>query len=90
MKTYVIAGIALLLLTALSFSLSRLPLGVAEMPVAYGIAAIKVTLVGLVFMHLRHGGAGERLFALAGIVMITILIGIAATDVYARHPTLVP
>ena len=61
MKTYVITGAALLLLTAISYAVSRLHLGAAEMPVAMAIATVKVGLVALYFMHLRHAPPGERI-----------------------------
>lgn len=87
MRTYAITGAALLALTLLSYGVSHLDLGGAEMPVAMAIATVKVGLVAVYFMHLRHAPAGERLFALSGLVMYVVLFGIAATDVFLRRTT---
>jgi cytochrome c oxidase subunit 4 len=84
-KVYVFTGAALLALTLISFGVSRLDLGAAEMPVAMAIATIKVGLVALYFMHLRHAPAGERIFAISGLVMYGVLFGIAATDAFVRR-----
>jgi caa(3)-type oxidase subunit IV len=55
------------------------------MPVALTIASVKVGLVALYFMHLRHAAPGERVFAIGGLVMYAVLFGIAATDVFFRR-----
>lgn len=90
MKTYLVTGAALLLLTVLSYALSRIHIGAAEMPAAMVIAAVKVGLVVWFFMHLRDSGPTERLFAAGGAVMVAILMGIASTDVLARPTPFVP
>ena len=76
----VIAALALLGLTALSFALASLAsLGAAGPPVALAIASVKVVVVAAVFMELRHAGPSVKLAALVTISFVFILcIGVVA------------
>jgi cytochrome c oxidase subunit 4 len=81
---YVIAWIALLVLTAVSYGAARLDLAAAGPAVALGIATIKALIVLLVFMHLVEANATVRIVigtALAFIVLLSL--GIVA-DVAVR------
>jgi cytochrome c oxidase subunit 4 len=81
---YVIAWIALLVLTAVSYGAARLDLAAAGPAVALGIATIKALIVLLVFMHLVEANATVRIVigtALAFIVLLSL--GIVA-DVAGR------
>jgi cytochrome c oxidase subunit 4 len=83
-KPYVLAWLALVALTGLSFATSRLELGAWAALVALTIAAIKVSVVLLVFMHLYRAPATVRLVASVNIIWVALLcLGIAA-DVAAR------
>ncbi|HLU65725.1 MAG TPA: cytochrome C oxidase subunit IV family protein [Kofleriaceae bacterium] len=83
---YVIALVALLLLTGLSFGLSFLDLGALGTPLALSIAGVKVLIVGSIFMHLREAVFATRLVGLVTIIFIALLcLGIIA-DVAFRAP----
>ncbi|NUO51783.1 MAG: Caa(3)-type oxidase subunit IV [Polyangiaceae bacterium] len=83
-RPYLFGWIALIVLTALSFGLSRLHLGGAATPVALGIAGAKVAVVGLVFMHLARARAALQLVALTSVVFIALLVLGVAGDVSFR------
>lgn len=83
-RPYLFAWIALLALTGLSFGFSRLQLGAAATPVALGIAAVKVAVVGLVFMHLARGRAVLQLVALTSLVFVALLVLGVVGDVTFR------
>lgn len=76
---------ALVALTLLSFLLSYAHLGGFEAVVALAIAAAKVFLVGLYFMHLLKEPPSHTLAAVAGILFIVILASLAAADVWTRY-----
>lgn len=83
-RPYLLGWIALLVLTALSFGLSRVHLGAGATPVALGIAGVKVAVVGLVFMHLARARAALQLVALTSLVFIALLVLGVAGDVSFR------
>ncbi len=70
---YVIALIALLCLTALTFGLHYVTVGELGMTVALTIAAVKVTIVALVFMELRSSMAATRTVAAVAVVFVVLL-----------------
>ena len=76
---YLVALIALLLLTGVSFGLSYVPLGAAGPVIALVIAGIKVLVVGAIFMHLREAVFATRLVGVVTIFFIALLcLGIYA------------
>jgi cytochrome c oxidase subunit 4 len=84
-------GAVLITLWAASFGLSYAHLGAAALPVALAIAAIKATLVFLVFMELALESFSIRFAIVAAISMIALLIGLMAADVATRPtPPLLP
>lgn len=83
-RAYLFGWLALLVLTASSFGLSRFPLGEAATPVALSIAALKVGIVGLVFMHLARARAALQLVAITGILFVALLVLGVAGDVTFR------
>jgi len=70
---YVIALIALICLTALTFGLHYVTVGELGMIVALTIAAVKVTIVGLVFMELRSSMVATRTVAAVAVVFVVLL-----------------
>ena len=73
-RRYVLALIALLLLTALTFGLHFAPLGGAlGISVALLIAAVKVGIVAAVFMELRDAFAATRLVAAVSVAFVALL-----------------
>jgi cytochrome c oxidase subunit 4 len=83
-RVYWKTAIALLVLLVLSLLSGALPLGGASLPVALGIAAVKVILVGLFFMHLRGSSGVARLFAGGGVFWLGILIALSLADYVSR------
>jgi cytochrome c oxidase subunit 4 len=75
---------ALMVLAAISFALRFAHLGKLGMPVALAIAAIKVVLVGLVFMELAFEKASIRLAFAAGLLMILVMLALMIGDVVTR------
>ena len=82
--TYVRSFAALAALTALSFWLSYRHLGALGMPVALGIAAIKVTVVVLFFMGLAREPASHRVAGVVAVLFVVLLASLAALDVLTR------
>ena len=83
-RTYVVTGAALLGLLAVSLVTAELPLGRAGLPVALGIAAVKVMLVAIFFMHLRTSSRTAWLFAGAGLFWLAILMALTLGDYFTR------
>lgn len=78
-RPYIAALLVLLALTAVSFALSRAGLGAAGPPVALAIAAVKVLVVGAVFMHLREALFATRMVGVATILFVGLLcLGVLA------------
>jgi cytochrome c oxidase subunit 4 len=82
---YTIVFGALVCLTILSFLLSYASLGWFETVVALAIAAAKVLLVVIYFMHLSKEPVSHRLAALAAALFVAILATLAAADVWTRY-----
>lgn len=71
---YVVALVALLVLTALTFGLHFAPLGgTAGTAVALSIATVKVVIVAAIFMELRESTAASRMVALVSIGFVALL-----------------
>jgi len=83
-RTYTRTGIALLVLLTMSIIASELPLGEAGFVISLCIAAVKVTLVAMFFMHLRISSGAARIFAGAGLFWLAILIGLTLSDFLSR------
>jgi len=70
---YVVALIALLCLTALTFGLHYVTVGELGMAVALTIAAVKVAIVALVFMELREAMVATRTVAAVAVAFVVLL-----------------
>lgn len=70
---YVLALVALLVLTGVSFGLAYVPLGAAGPVVALAIAAVKVIIVGLIFMELLTSLAATRLIPVVTVLFVILL-----------------
>jgi cytochrome c oxidase subunit 4 len=80
-----VVWLALLGLLLLSLWIAYLPLGSGVKALAGPlIALIKAALVGFAFMELARSRPLIRLTAMAGLVFVTVLFGLTATDVLAR------
>lgn len=82
--TYVVVAVALLILLALTVGLAHVPLGGMGTAVALAIATIKAAIVAVFFMHLKWSSPLTRLFAFAGIVWLSLLIGGSLADYLTR------
>jgi cytochrome c oxidase subunit IV len=83
-KTYAIVWISLLALTLTTSLVARVELGPFNVVVALAIAVVKMLLVALFFMHIRHSGKLTRLVVLGGLLWMLILIGLTLADVVTR------
>src|SRR5262245_10055388 len=76
--------VGLLALTGTSFLLSRAGLGRLEFLVAIGIAAVKSTLVVLIFMQWLAERSVARFVVFIAVFYILLLGGLTASDVATR------
>ncbi|MDT3669160.1 MAG: cytochrome C oxidase subunit IV family protein [Aromatoleum sp.] len=77
--------IGLMLLLAATTGSAWLPLGAWNSVVNLVIAAAKVLLVAVFFMHLRDAGGLVRLVACVALFMLVLLFSLAASDYLNRH-----
>lgn len=71
---------ALIVLTVITVSASKLSLGAAEIWVAMGIATVKALLVATYFMHLRYDKPFNALLILFSLVFAAIFVGMVLVD----------
>jgi cytochrome c oxidase subunit 4 len=92
LKTVLGTGVAVLVLWALSFAVSYVPMGAASLAVALGIAALKAALVALFFMELVRETLSVKLTMVGAVVMVMILMTLMVADIATRDtpPLLVP
>ncbi len=84
-RTYLAVFIALLALTATTTAAAFVDLGPFNNVVALGIAALKVTLVVLIFMHVKYSPRLIPLVVTAGLFWLVILIALSLTDYLMRE-----
>ena len=82
---YVLVWLGLLLLTLLSFLLSRAGLGAVDAVVSLIIAAAKSALVGLFFMHLIEERFETAFVPIVSTGFVVLLVALVVTDVVTRH-----
>ncbi|QSQ27944.1 cytochrome C oxidase subunit IV family protein [Pyxidicoccus parkwayensis] len=84
-------GVGLLVLTTLSFLLSKLHLQHGGLAVALVIAAVKVALIAFFYMHLSERPGGPRLVLGTALAFVLILVGLVLVEAGDRaKPTLPP
>jgi cytochrome c oxidase subunit 4 len=83
-RSYVLTWLALLALLALTTGSAFLPLGAFNVVVNFGVALVKALLVVFVFMHVRRGTPMIRVFAAAGVLWLSLLVGLSLTDFAGR------
>jgi len=86
-KTLVGIWAALIVLTGTTAAVSYVELGEWNIVVALLIALIKASLVAWVFMGVRHSTTLTRLFCIAGLVWLSIMILITFSDYTSRQWT---
>ena len=84
-KVYVGIFLALLSLTAVTVGVAFINLGSMNTVAALAIAAVKMLLVILFFMHLKWGSRLTKLAVLAAFFWLALLITITMTDILTRH-----
>src|SRR5262249_41031533 len=83
-RTYLLVGVALLALLALTVGAALLDLGPFNTVVALAIAACKALLVILFFMHVRHSDRITLVYVAVGFFWLLLLFGIAFSDYLTR------
>ncbi len=86
-KTLVAVWATLIILTGTTSAVSYVELGPWNVVVALAIALIKASLVVWVFMGVRHTPTLTRLFCVAGLVWLSIMILITFSDYTSRNWT---
>ncbi len=82
--TYAGVWVALLIATALTTAVAYIDLGPFSVVVALAIAAGKMLLVALFFMHVRHSPHLTRLVILGGLLWLGILMTLSMADFVTR------
>ena len=82
--TYVKILLALLVATGVTTGVARVDLGAFSVVVALGIATVKMLLVALFFMHIRHSNKLTRLVVVGGLLWLAILLLLTMTDFATR------
>jgi caa(3)-type oxidase subunit IV len=84
-----LALVLLLVLLAIEFGVSFLPLGRSARPLVLIPAVLMVGVVGTVFMEVGRGPEIIRLFAIAALLWLSILLGLGSLDPLTRIEYLV-
>jgi cytochrome c oxidase subunit IV len=79
-RTLAIAWLALLVLTAVELGAALLRFGV----IAPAIGIVMAVLVAFLFMRVREAPALSRIFALAGVFWLILLLGLTSLDTFTR------
>lgn len=83
-RIYITIFLALLIGTAITVGVSYLDLGVFNPIVALFIAATKMTLVVLFFMHVKYSTKLTKLTVLSGLFVFLALIAMTLSDYISR------
>lgn len=87
LRPIVLALVALVVLTTASWLLAHVPLGAAAPVVALGVAVVKASIVGAVFMELTESSTPVRVTIAVTVSFILLLCLGTAGDVLTRtHP----
>jgi cytochrome c oxidase subunit IV len=83
-KIYLTIFLSLLVFTAITVGVSFVDLGVFNPIVALFIAATKMTLVVLFFMHIKYSTKLTKLTVIGGLFMFLTLISMTLADYISR------
>jgi len=83
-KTYAVIWITLLVLTGVTTAVAFVDLGPFSVVVALTIAVVKMMLVALFFMHLRHSGKLTQLAMAGTILWLGFMVSFTLADVFTR------
>jgi cytochrome c oxidase subunit 4 len=81
---YFLTWLALMILLALTFGSSYLPMGPWNTVANTSISCAKALLIAIFFMHLRNAGALLRIVAVIGLLWLALLFGLSWTDFATR------
>lgn len=84
LQDLVVAWALLLVLLAIEIGVSFLPLDRSARPVVLIPAALMVLVVGVVFMEVGRGPEIVRLFVIASLLWLSILLGLGSLDPLTR------
>src|SRR5579872_4537279 len=84
-KIYTVVFLALLALTGVTTWVAYKDLHEFSVVVALTIAVIKMLLVALFFMHLRHSTKLTRIVVAGGLFWLAILIVLSLSDLLTRN-----
>jgi cytochrome c oxidase subunit 4 len=79
-----LAWVLLMFLLAIAFGVSSLPLDRSARPLVLAPAVLMVGVVGTIFMEVGRGPEITRLFAAAGLLWLSILLGLGSLDPMTR------
>src|SRR3954465_3607621 len=87
-STLLIIFAILMVFMILTIFVAFMPLGVFNLPIALGIAAIKATLVILFFMEVKYASKLLWVFAGSSFVFLLIMLSLTMNDYLTRgwHP----
>ena len=88
--TYVKILFTLLVLTGVTTAVAYVDLGAFSTVIALSIAVVKMLLVALFFMHVRHSTKLTRLVVVGGMLWLMILLLLTMTDFATRGMIGVP
>ena len=83
-KTYALIFAALIALTFITTGVAYIDLGPFSVVAALGIAVIKMLLVALFFMHVRHSTTLTKLVVGGGLLWLGILLLLTMSDFMTR------
>jgi cytochrome c oxidase subunit 4 len=83
-RTYTLVFVALLALTALTTMVADVDMGPLNVAVALLIAVVKMLLVALFFMHLRHSPILTKVVVCGGLLWLFILMVLTMADFVSR------
>jgi cytochrome c oxidase subunit 4 len=83
-KTYIAVFVSLLGLTLVTTLVATVDLGPLNIVVALLIAVVKMLLVALFFMHLRHSPILTKVVVGGGVLWLAILLGLSMADFASR------
>ena len=83
-KVYTLIFLALLALTGITTAVAYVDLGPFSVVVALAIAVVKMLLVALFFMHLRHSTMLTRVVVIGGLLWLAIMIAFTMSDFVSR------
>ena len=83
-RQLLLCWVGLILLAAIEFGCAHIHFNPSHRPVLLVPALAMVALVGLMFMRVRSGIAIVRVFAVAGLFWLTIMLGLGMMDAMTR------